>query len=160
MISLFFSYLIYIVRKYGILKSISQSYYELDQNDRWAFSFVMTIIGFCGFKISDTLLMNISGLLIILVGVFARFRDKITDYVHVGCAVLGILSAFLSLGLDYSAWWYLCIFIANLILFVGLTLLSKVSKKFIDIWDYNNLTWWIEIIAFCLIIIGLGEILF
>jgi hypothetical protein len=81
---------------------------------------------------------------IILVGAAARFKSgKSTETPHVIGATVGIGLAFISIGFVFKGWawaWLPAYFIG-----IGLLKLLKMP-------DY---TWWIEILAFILIIISL-----
>lgn len=129
--------------KYGIQKSISMSYYCLPDK----FKFVFTLILF-GFSIpiilvsSDMVFMPIAGWLISGVGAACNIMsNKITKTVHMISAIGGITLAFFSLCYEYNAW---------IIVVISAILMGIAAFKIKE-----GKIWWIEIIAFTAVWIGL-----
>lgn len=137
-ISVFTAYLIFILVKFGVLKSISDSYYHLKHKiwftlALWGFAFPAIIAG-------DTALMFLAGSGIIFVGVAFDFKESMTKIVHYIAAGLGITFGMLSLLFDFDLPWVEIGFIA------GSCLLYLFVK---------NRIFWIEVLAFYTIIISL-----
>lgn len=89
------SYLITIVILFGVLKSISQSYYEVKGFGKaiftlfiWSISIPMMIIG-------STPLMFFAGALLSFVGAAPAFKEEMEGKVHVIGATGGILIGFI-----------------------------------------------------------------
>jgi hypothetical protein len=150
MLTVFVSYVAYIWAKYGVLKSISQSYYELPEKLRplftffcWGFALPAIILGSSG-------LMFLAGSGIAFVGAAAAFQEKMTQEVHMVGAGTGVLASQLAIILQYHMWPVSAVFfgVSLILLFLGW---QKIAPKKI---------WWIEILAFLSICIVLGITLF
>jgi hypothetical protein len=138
-IVVFIAYIKSIVWRYGVLPSISDSWYALPS--KWNFLFTLFLwslgVSMC---LYGTPWYIYGGVCLCFCGAAARFKDRITKTVHFVGAVGGIilpLSALLLQGVVFP----LCV-----------VLMSTVIIK-----DFRipNGTWWIEIIAFFSIILGL-----
>jgi hypothetical protein len=146
MLTVFISYILFIWIKYGILPSISESYYRLPDKLKFLFTF------FCwGFAIptiiaSDNLLMFIAGSGIAFVGTAAQFKERITNNVHTIGAVIGVGFSQLSTYFDFHMLYVNIIFIS---LAAIILLLNKLKMV-------NNKVWWIELLAFSLMCYVLG----
>jgi hypothetical protein len=155
-LSVFIGYVSWIWAKYGVLPSISESYYRLPRKLTpmftlfcWGFSFPAIILGSSG-------LMFFAGSGIAFVGAAAAFKEKMTASVHIGGALIGVLLSQLAIGIQYQMWG---INIAFLAIAVPLTLTRFIKKK--DGAEIcPNRTWWIELAAFTSICIALGLNLF
>ena len=151
MVGIFFGYLGFIVARYGILRSISQSYYELPKNLKpiftlamWGFAFPAMLIGT---PLTGLLFFAAAG--IMFVGAAAAFNDKeITRPVHFIGAGAGVLFSQLAIGLVFGLWQI------NLVFVVASLLLIIFNKKIKE----TDL-FWIEILAFISICILYGIIL-
>jgi hypothetical protein len=151
MILTFAVYILWIISKFGIQPSISDSFYALQNkygkgslmpwifwlfliNVAWPIFPLMSFNGFAFFAMAG----------IILVGAAARFKEgKETETPHIIGATGGIALAFISIGYVFKAWawaWFFAYFAI-----VGLLKLLKI----------RNYTWWIEIVAFVMIILAL-----
>lgn len=146
MLLVFVSYVAIIWAKYGVLPSISDSYYVLPGNWKifftifcWAFAFPAIIAG-------GTALMFLAGAGIAFVGAAAAFQEKLTKTVHYAGAIWGVLFSQLSICIDF----HLYPITIGFVLLSGLLYLLKVK----------NLTWWVELLAFSAISIALGIITF
>lgn len=134
----FFSYISYVALKYGIQKSISDSYYRLSDSMLWLFTVatwgyaIPAIIIGVGFSP----LAFLAGAAICFVGAAPMFKNsKMESQVHTISAVIGIIAiqAFISLVLNpYITF-----------MFIGLSMLAL----WIPYLKQNKL-WWIEIFAF------------
>lgn len=148
MVVVFCTYVTCIGLKYGILPSISESYYVLPKNYKplftlfcWAFAFPAIILG-------STPLMFFAGAGICFVGAAAAFKEKMTKEVHYGGAMVGIICSQLSIGLDFHFYYINAFFIITAALIILL-------KKYL-----SNTTWWIEIDAFISICMAIGSKIF
>ena len=141
----FVGYISFIVNRYGVLPSISDSYYKMKDDNLmggslftffiWSLSFPLIIVG-------NTSLMFFAGAFLGFVGVATAFKDlKMTRRVHNIGAIGGIGFGFLSMIIDFQLF--------ELSFFMVVFSLSLFLLK------TKNLIWWIEILAFILIIIGL-----
>lgn len=130
--------------KYGILPSISHSYYE--HYEKWLFFLFMLGIGLPITLMATSGLLFFSGVLFILCGCAPAFKYNkysLEDELHVIGAEGGISLAILALVITYGQWWVL----PTMLIPTGYMMKKKVK----------NHTWWIEILAF--VIIALGFIL-
>ena len=151
MIAAFVIYIGWIWIKFGIQPSISDSFYALQ--DRygkgslipwifWLFLIniawpLFPLLNFNGFAF-----FSITGL--VLVGAAAQFRlGKGTEIPHIIGALSGIILAFLSIGIVFKGWAFA--WLPGYLLLVGLFNLIKI----------RNYTWWVEIVAFIMIILAL-----
>ena len=142
---IFTSYILYVYYRFGVLNSISESWYKLQTIKQ---SYLFTL--FC-FGIGFLMLFNgsdqspfyfLSGAGLGFTGAAAAFKSKgaYTDIIHMVGAAFAIL--FGSIGLWYEFGIYIPFVI---ILLTGiLTYLIKIK----------NSTWWFEIISFAILIIG------
>lgn len=141
----FIGYLSFIVNRYGVLPSISDSYYEM-KNDNlfggglftlfiWSLSFPLIIVG-------NTSLMFFAGAFLAFVGAATAFKDlKMTRRVHTIGAVGGIGFGFLSMVLDFQL--------------NEITYFMLLASLILYLLKIKNLIWWVEVLAFVLIILGL-----
>lgn len=144
----FVSYVSFIWIKYGVQRSISESYYVLPTKLNflftffcWGFSLPLIIIG-------DNTLMFLAGSGIVFVGAAARMKEKMTRTVHMISAYAGIIFSQLTIGIVYEMWY------VNVISLSIALLLFLFRKKI------KNHIWWIEIDAFIAITYVLGLIVF
>lgn len=137
----FSSYVIYIYQEYDILPSISDSFYHLPDKLKVLFTLALWSFAIPVIFISQSNLMTIAGFSIMCVGVTPHFKNKLEGDFHVVFATGGILAGFLSLWLEHNL-------ILPGILFLTVTGILTILKV-------KNKTWWIEISAFGLIVLGL-----
>ena len=149
MVAVFAAYVTLIVAQYGVLTSISESYYRLPRIQRpfftlfcWGFAIPAILIG-------STPLMFLAGTGIAFVGAAAAFKEEMTDKVHYIGAIGGILASQLSIAIDSK------LYILNAVFLSGLTLLFAFKKRIINKKDEETYFWWIEILAFTVICIDL-----
>ena len=146
MILVFVSYLGMVVKHFGILPSISDSYYHLKKSNNylftlfcWGFAIPAMLLGT---QLSHSPLMFLAGAGIVFVGAAAQFKEKMTKTVHELGALFGVLFAQLSIAIDFNMYYLNAIFaIAALIIY-----LTKSKERI----------WWIEILAFSSIVYALG----
>ena len=136
---IFTTYVLYITIKYGVLSSISDSVYRTDKE--WLFLLFTFGVGLPIAFATDHLMLQISGVLLTYVGLSPDFKKKegIENEAHstsaFGAAILGLLS----LVIDYDSW---------LIVVIGLS--TSIPFLF-----FKNRIFWVEIIAFLTVLIGL-----
>ena len=148
-ILIFLSYVTFIVIKFGVLPSISESWYELrDLGGVWysLFTWFCWGLGFTMFfQTNDTApyLFFLSGAGLCFVGAATMFKlsDDIQPYIHFVGALIGISCALVGIGVERQEWIPLIMFVLS-----ALVLTFTVEK---------NRTWWIEIVAFTCIGLGL-----
>ena len=145
----FFGYLIGIVYKYGILKSISDSYYHLPKNWKPLFTFFCWGIALpamiIGLEQTGSIFMFLAGAGIGFVGAAATFKEKLTYTVHMTGAFVGIISSQAAITFEYNMHWLNYMFVGISLPLVILTAL-KINVKYF---------WWIEVVAFICIGIAL-----
>lgn len=130
----FFLYIYYVVSKYGVLSSISSSYYA--SGEKRSFQIFCFLIGIPMVFYSHPLFM-LSAFSLVVVGIaddYTRETSRAVMSTHFIGAGLGIVSALTALGVEY------------LILFIIGT---------IPLIPVKNKIWWIEIWAFIVIMTGL-----
>jgi hypothetical protein len=137
-LAIFIFYVGYVWLKVGVLPSISESYYQI--NERWMF----TIILCWGLGLSNVMRGSewyfFSGAALCFTGAASSFKDwSVTKHVHNAGAVLCILLSII--GLAYQGVYYTAVPI------VAFSLVAILSKM-------PNRIWWIEVVAFLSIISG------
>lgn len=133
----------------GPLPSISDSWYRLkDLGGVWysLFTWFCALIGFLMFfQTNDTApyLFFLSGSGLLFVGVATMFKeiDNIEPYIHFIGAACCIIFGLIGIGVERGHW-------LPMIVFSILTSLIKLFKV-------SNSTWWVEIVAFICILVGL-----
>lgn len=138
---IFVSYTQFITFKYGIQKSISESYYDLPRN--WQFIFTLTLWGFAFPVIiaANTALLFLAGGLICLVGAAPAFKKQAMEYkAHMIGAYGGIILGFSSLVYDYKLY--------------SLVLISVVAMIILR-FSVRHYIWWVEVTAFITILLGI-----
>lgn len=148
-ILVFTAYLIFIIIKYGIQPSISQSYYKLKR--KWLFSVVMSSTGLPIITLSllqdnfwfAEISLFAAGLSLILVGIAPAFRyNKIEEILH-------SIFAFGSVAFGYSALMFYDIASISLTFFSALICYYWMKRK------TDNYVWLSECVAFYMICVGL-----
>jgi len=146
-ILIFIWYILYIKKNYGILSSISESWYKLKEKNKQAlFNVFASGVGipmmFYGLldtiSFNSTILFALSGLFLWVVSTASDYKQKMANKVHYVGATLSIICGFIGIIIQFNSWWPLIGFI-----------LSAVVLKRIKI---KNYTWWVEILAFGFII--------
>lgn len=140
----FIIYIAYVVLRYGVLSSISDSYYAIgDDKPNYLFILFLWSMGLpATFLYHYSIAFTICGMLLLIVGVTADFKDKITGLMHGTAATVGISVALLGLVLNHIY--------VPLILAIIASLLINWKKLRIQ-----NTTWWVEVVCFIAIEIGL-----
>lgn len=132
------AYIVYSYKKFGLLKSVSISYYEI--SPRWIFQVFIYNIAFTLIYVGNTYLFYASGVCLALVGLMPSVKVKWMHLAHTVCAVASVVLAFLGL-FDYGYWY----FILPVVL-IGLLLYWHIQEY----WVY-----FFELLAFVIIYIGL-----
>ena len=137
---LFFGYVIFIWKRYGIQSSVSESYYRLPRNLQWLFT--LATWGYAlpamiiGLDLTGNGIVFLAGTGIAFVGASPAFKGiKMEHTVHLIGALVGITAA--QLFLITEGYWYMTLLFA---IFSGLAFIIK--------YFYNNFIWWVEILAF------------
>ena len=135
---IFSAYVAAIWIKFGILPSISESYYRLRYLQKSFFTMAMFGTGFPVVMYSEGGLMFFAGTAICFVGASPAFREDMTGAVHVIGAIGGIVLGLVSLWIDYELWIPQMVFI--------------VLAFILTFFRVRNHTWWVEILAyFCIV---------
>jgi len=115
MLTVFVSYVSFIWIKYGVQRSISDSYYRLPKNLQplftlfcWGFAFPAIIIGV---DLTDNFLMFLAGAGICFVGAAAQFKEELTKGVHMIGAYGGVLFSQLAIAINFHMYYMNVIFI-------------------------------------------------
>jgi hypothetical protein len=148
-ITTFIVYVIFIMIMFkGPLPSISDSWYRLkDKGGVWysLFTWFCYILGISMFFQTDftSPFFFVSGAGLTFVGVATMFKsdDYWTPKIHFGGAILGIIGALMGLGIERVMW------VPTIIWATGSLTMIPLKVK--------NLTWWIEVLAFVCIGVGL-----
>ena len=134
--TIFFTYLTLITIRYGILPSISDSYYNM-KHPAW-FTLAMFGTGLPIAFYAESGLLFFAGAFIAAVGSAPAFRKELQGKVHVVCAIGGIILGLMACIFNYNNW------IAPLI-FIVFFIIATLTKL-------RNRTWWIEIAAYICIL--------
>lgn len=141
----FFGWLFYVLVRYGIQESISDSWYRLTMENKalftiatWGYVVPLVLAGVSGNTYQDLILFA-AGILLGLVGVFPDFKLPGQRRFHVVGAEGGITVGFI--WMLVTGFWYLSI--------LGVIPIYFLFKK-----KPKNHTWWIECIAYCTILIA------
>lgn len=149
---LFSTYLGVVADRFGVLPSISDSYYKWRQDDKlkWLFEVVLIITGlsmwfyglydFYGDIITQVAIAT-SGYCLMMVAVAPAFKKDSVETIHSVGAVLSIVAGFVAVGFQYGLWWGVGL--------LGIFLLICATLRLLKITNY---TWWIEIVAFYIIL--------
>jgi len=146
MVSVFLAYVGYIWSKYGIQKSISESYYVLPKKENWLFVAFTWLFAFPAMILGNSLLMLFAGGGIVFVGAAAAMHTYPTRAVHLTGAIGGMILACIALIMQFGMW-YLVPAVA-----LGIGLAALFDKK--------HLMWWAEVAIFVAISIALGFSIF
>ena len=135
-------YVGYIMKKFGVLPSISESWYVLPQNQNVLFTLFTWGIGI-PMLFYGNVFFFLSGTGLVFVGAATRFKTMLayTKLVHYIGAVVGIFGALIGIAVE----WNNCL---PLIWFLFFAVFIQVSHQ-------KNKLWWQEIAAFATVLIGL-----
>jgi hypothetical protein len=146
MVAVFLAYVIFIWSKYGVQKSISESYYVLPKKWNWLFVAFTWLFAFPAMILGNSYWMLFAAGGIVFVGAAAAMHTFPTRAVHVAGAVGGMILGCLAMIFQYHMW-----YMAAGVL--GLALLALLLDK-------KHAMWWTEIAIFTAISITLGISLF
>lgn len=139
---IFTSYVGFLMTKYGVLPSISESYYRLPNKRKYLFILFLWGIGFPTAILGDTLSAFLVLVGLGIVGGASLFKSKVVGIMHYVGATVAIGSAHAYVAVELGYWWLTAIFLIG---GAGIVLLK-----------YKNRTWWVELLAFATAIIGFG----
>ena len=142
MVGVFISYVLFIWTKYGIQKSISESYYVLPKKENFLFILFCWLFAFPAMLLGDSYLMLFAGGGIVFVGASAAMHTFPTRMAHLIGAIGGMILACLAMIFQYHMW-YMVAGIAGLIPVAYLL-------------DKKHLFWWIEVMIFTAISTVIG----
>jgi len=144
----FSGYFLFCYKRWGILKSISQSYFQLAQNEKWLFTFFMWTIALPLMIVGHTFLSVMAGVFLCYTGAAGDTKDdKASENVH----VIGATGAII---LGYSFLMHLSVNLKSVPLFV-ITLVCILASLFMYWEKTKNHTTWIEGIAYYAFVTGL-----
>ncbi len=151
---IFIGYQVYIYIKYGILSSVSASYYKLrEDGNKWLFIVFMVFLAVGLWLIASlnphpmAWTFYLAGSGAAFVGIAAKYRDKMDEWVHIGGTYTLIFFSLLGLGLVFGLWWPTYSLIGSSAILVLLK--NKI----------NNYGYWSEELAFACFYSGLIFIL-
>jgi hypothetical protein len=126
---------VYLIAKFGVLRSISISFHELEGKLKYLYTFAMMgtaiPLGIAG----DTILMWVSACMLILTAFAADTRkDEATSIVHVIGAYGCIIGGLISIWVDYGMW------------YMSIGGLAAILALLIP--QVRNHTYWLENVAF------------
>lgn len=144
----FISYVMFILFKFGVLPSISDSWYRLKELPGVWYSLFTWFTWLLGVPLmfqtnGDTALFFLAGAGLTAVGVATMFKleHDIQPYIHFAGALIGILCSLVGIAIERGSWIPAIVFV--------------VASSVIVLTKLKNRTWWIEIAAFLAIIFGL-----
>ena len=145
MFIVFYIFFFYVKKNFGILESISDSFYELEKQKRnkgWWFLAFAWGLGFPMFVFWHiSLWFTIPIFCVLLLGAAPQFKRKLTNTVHVFGALGSLASGLILIGILFGNWWCL----GAVLLAIGLLKVLRVP----------NFTTWSETVAFLGTCIGL-----
>jgi len=101
----FIAYVLFIWIKFGIQKSISESYYVLPTKWNWLFVAFCWLFAFPAMIIGDSYWMLFAGGGIVFVGAAAAMHTFPTRYVHMIGAIGGIIASQFAIFFQYDMLW-------------------------------------------------------
>lgn len=144
MIHLLVSFLVFtayvglVTLKFGVLPSVSDSYYHI--KNKALFTLALFAFSFSAILSGGTLLMMLAGSGICFVAAAPDFRIHKEGDVHFISAISGIVFGMLSMWFDFGYWWIVVIMASG-------SIAIRLRLK--------NYTFYIEVLAFYLIMLGL-----
>jgi hypothetical protein len=139
-IIVFVAYMTFISIKFGVIHSISESWYKLPKGQKAWFTAFCWGLGF-PMVVHEHGLFMLSAAGFLFVGAATMFKQRMTDKVHYAGAGAGIVGALAGLWVVYGAWWPLMVTAVAL----GGILVTKIKHPI----------YWLEIVAAITIIAGL-----
>ena len=148
MLAVFFSYVGYVWTKYGVQKSISQSYYALPDKLKPLMTFFCVGFAVPAMILGSSSLMFLAGAGICFVGVAAAFQKTMAHNVHMIGAGVGVAASQLAIAFQYEMWPITATFVGGSLVIVLLEWLLNKERKAFLLEPINTRIWWIEILAF------------
>lgn len=146
MVTVFLSYVGFIWIKYGVQKSISESYYVLPEDENFLFVAFTWLFAFPAMIIGHSTLMLLAGGGIVFVGAAAAMHTFPTRLVHMIGAIGGMVLGGIAMVVQFHMWYLIpAILVAMLIAYLL---------------DKKNLMWWSELAVFTAMTIALGSSIF
>jgi hypothetical protein len=141
-VAIFVSYVAFILYRYGVLPSISESWYVLPQNQKALFTLFTWGVGI-PMLFYDSEALFIAGSALTFVGAATQFKTTaaFTKQVHYIGAVVGIVVPLLYFGFASKNWVPLIAQVVG----TAVVMLAKTSNKI----------WWTEIVAFVCVLTGM-----
>jgi len=146
MVAVFLAYVIGIWAKYGVQKSISESYYCLPKNKNWLFVAFTWLFAFPAMILGNSLLMLFAGGGIVFVGAAAAMHTFPTRAWHLTAAIGGMILGCIAMVVQFHMWYLL----PAILVAMGLA----------AIFDKKSLMWWAEVAIFIAIAVALGFSIF
>ena len=141
-IAIFTSYIIYIIIKFGILETISTSFYRLPDKQKWMFIAWTWGSAVPLIAVGNSGLSFFAGGFLCFVGVASNTRwSNVTKVVHLVGAIGAIILGYAFL-----------LYVLHLWLLVFISVMAGILIYLLNI---KNNVWWIEVIAYYTIISGL-----
>jgi hypothetical protein len=105
---IFIAYIIFITIKFGVIHSISESWYKLPKGQKGWFTAMCWGIG-APMVVHEHGLFMLSAAGFLFVGAATMFKQKMTKEVHYSGAFAGIVGALAGLWVVYDLWWPLAV---------------------------------------------------
>ena len=142
-ISVFILYTAYVVKKFGVLTSLSESWHYLEPKNS-LFTLFCAAIGIPMFLQSNghSTFFFLSGIGFLFVGITALFGEAFKKCFHYSGAAAGMFGALMALWCDSEIWWTFPVLGASALI---LAFWKRVENKI----------WWMEMVFFILISAGL-----
>lgn len=136
----FTAYIIFLIRRFGVLESISKSAYALQGRSKFIFTIVLVVLAIANINQPIGVFANITTLGLFFTGATVTFKRKgtatpILHYIGAGSA---IVSAMIGLAVIHGLYW---VFLPTALVLIKLR-------------EDARLIWWIELAAFYSIILG------
>ncbi len=146
MVAVFLAYVLFIGFKYGVQKSISESYYVLPKKYNFLFVLFCWLFAFPAMLLGNSYWMFFAGGGIVFVGAAAAMHSFPTRGWHLGGAIGGMILGCLAMIFQYHMWYM----VAGV---VGAVLLAYLLDK-------KHLMWWTEVAIFTALSTVIGISLF
>lgn len=139
-------YVVWIYRRFGVLKSISESYYRLPGRQRYLFTLFCWGFAIPAMIVGNSIPMVLAGVAIAFVGGAAAFKDSMTHTFHYFGALFGIILSQIAIIFNLNLWP-----ISAFAVIIALIIYLKYRKADPD----SPMIWWIEIVSFSSVILAL-----
>lgn len=146
MVTVFLAYVIFIWSKYGIQKSISESYYVLPKKENFLFVLFTWLFAFPAMYLGNSWWMFFAAGGIVWVGANAAMHQMPTRAIHLTAAISGMILGCLAIIFQYHMWYIVA----------AIPVLTLITYFL----DKKHIMWWIEIMIFTAISTVIGISLF